>query len=113
MISFFPDPYPDELLYSVCARFADRVQYPGESSVVWQLFGTRNGAAVVDLPSRLGHLVATLPPEHNYTVDQLIDDHTLLPFYSPFCPPSRITTSARRYAFGSWFASLRTFGYFT
>jgi len=90
MISFFPDPYPDELLYSVCARFADRVQYPGESSVVWQLFGTRNGAAVVDLPSRLGHLVATLPPGHSYTVDQLIDDHTLLPFYSPFCPPSRI-----------------------
>lgn len=91
MISFFPDPYPDELLYSVCARFADRVQYPGESSVVWQLFGTRNGAAVVDLPSRLGHLVASLPPGHNYTVDQLIDDHTLLPFYSPFCPLSRIS----------------------
>jgi hypothetical protein len=28
MIGCFPDPYPDELLYSVCARFHERVQYP-------------------------------------------------------------------------------------
>ncbi len=90
MIGLFPEPYPDELLYSVCARFSDRVQYPGSSSVMRELFGTKNAVAVVDLPSRLGHLVAVLPPGHRYTVERLIDDHTLLPFYSPFCPPERI-----------------------
>jgi len=90
MIGFFPDPYPDELLYSVCARFADRVQYRGKSSVIRELFGTRNAVAIVDFPCRLGHLVDILPSGHHYTVDRFIDDHTLLPFYSPFCPPQRI-----------------------
>ncbi len=90
MISFFPDPYPDELLYSVCARFADRVQFKGNSSVIRELFGNRNNVAVVDLPNHLEYLVAALPTGHLYTEDQLIDKHTLLPFYSPFCPPERI-----------------------
>lgn len=90
MISFFPDPYPDELLYSVCARFADRVQFKGNSSVIRELFGSRNNVAIVDLPNHLEYLVTVLPTGHLYTEDQLIDKHTLLPFYSPFCPPERI-----------------------
>jgi hypothetical protein len=28
MIAHFPKPYPDELLYSVLARFQDRLGYP-------------------------------------------------------------------------------------
>lgn len=90
MIGFFPDPYPDELLYSVCARFQDIVQYSAPRYVFQELFGTRHTTAVVDLPSHLGHLVATIPSEHRYTVDRLIDEGTLLPFYSPFLPPDRV-----------------------
>lgn len=90
MIPFFPDPYPDELLYSVCARYQDQVQYPTTWSVVKDLFGIERAVAVVDLPSRLGNLVAALPLGHCYTVEQFIDDHTLLPFYSPFCLPEQI-----------------------
>ena len=41
MIGFFPDPYPDELLYSVLARFQSRVQYPSRESLVRELFGTK------------------------------------------------------------------------
>jgi transposase-like protein len=90
MIGFFPDPYPDELLYSVCARFQDIVQYSNYQRLVQELFGIRQAKAVVDLPSHLGHLVATIPSEHRYTVDRLIDEGTLLPFYSPFLPPDRV-----------------------
>jgi hypothetical protein len=90
MIPFFPDPYPDELLYSVCARYQDRVQYSKTQFAVKDLFGTERSVAVVDLPSRLGNLVAALPPGHRYTVERFIDDHTLLPFYSPFCAPAQI-----------------------
>ncbi|MBD1808116.1 TniQ family protein [Microcoleus sp. FACHB-SPT15] len=90
MIGFFPDPYPDELLYSICARFQNLVQYSNSELLVQELFGIRHARAVVGLPSHLGHLVATIPSGHRYTVDRLIDEATLLPFYSPFLPPDRV-----------------------
>lgn len=89
MIGFFPDPYPDELLYSVCARYSARVRYPSRTYVVQELFGA-NATAVIDLPCRLADFVSVLPQGHRYTVKRLIDEHTLLPFYSPFLPPERV-----------------------
>lgn len=91
MIACFPDPFPDELLYSVCARFHSRLQYSNKKSVLQELFDSSSCTAIVDLPCRLGSLVAALPPGHNYSVDQLIDNHTLLPFFSSFLPPEQIT----------------------
>ncbi|XWK89101.1 MAG: TnsD family Tn7-like transposition protein [Phormidium sp.] len=91
MIGFFPDPYPDELLYSVLARFQERVHYPSRESLVGELFGTKKAFATIDLPSHLCRLIASLPPGHLYTVDGFINNHTLLPFYSPFCTKERIT----------------------
>ncbi len=92
MIGNFPDPYPDELLYSVCARFSDRKGYSNRRFVVCDLFGDRNATIIVDLPRRLGNLVASLPPEHSYTVELFIDDHTLLPFYGPFLAPDKLNS---------------------
>ena len=51
MIATFPDPYPDELLFSVCARYAERMQYPNQHAVLQDLFGNRNKLASVALPS--------------------------------------------------------------
>jgi len=85
MIGYFPDPYPDELFYSMCARFADRMQYPSRRAVISEIFGCENAIAIAELPTRLDNVIATLRPEH-YTADDLIDQHTLLPFYGPFMP---------------------------
>ena len=90
MIGFFPDPYPDELLYSICARYSYLTQYPDKKLIVKELFGTRTALAIIDLPAHLNSLLAAIPVGHNYKVEQLIDNHTLLPFYSPFHPPNRI-----------------------
>lgn len=92
MIGFFPDPYPDELLYSVLARFQSRVHYPSRESLVRELFGTKKAFATIDLPTHLSRLIASLPPGHSYTVDRFIDNNTLLPFYSPFLAAQRINT---------------------
>lgn len=86
MIGFFPDPYPDEPLYSVCARYQDSVQYPSKSSVARELLGNGNAAAVIGLPWCLDNLIAALPPGHRYTIENLINHQTLLPFYNPFLP---------------------------
>ena len=89
MIGFFPDPYPDELFYSICARYSRRVGYQSQANITYDLFGARTLVAIA-LPSDLNHLISVLPPGHRYTVDQLIDEHTLLPFYAPFLPPERV-----------------------
>jgi hypothetical protein len=89
MIGFFPDPYPDELLYSVCARYHHRAGYRAYSYTSRDLFGA-SAAAAIGLQGRLNHLIAALPPGHRYSVAQLIDQHTLLPFYAPFLPPERV-----------------------
>ena len=84
MIGHFPIPYPDELVYSICARFSDRVHYRSPLSVLEELLGTKTGTAIAGLPTHLAHLVANLPPGYPATVDGFIDQHTLLPFYAPF-----------------------------
>jgi hypothetical protein len=66
MLGCFPAPYPDELLYSLCARFHGRMQYPNKKDTMQELFGDEAAIAVVDLPSNLGSLVSALPPSSPY-----------------------------------------------
>lgn len=90
MIGCFPPSYPDELFYSICARYAGRVQYRRKAAVMQELFGSGFGKGAIDLPTHLDVLVAALPPEHPYSVDRFIGEHTLLPFYCPFLPAERL-----------------------
>jgi hypothetical protein len=90
MIGFFADPYPDELLYSACARFSDKMKCRDMATAARELFGGKYGMAVVDFPNRLGHLISVMPPGHGYTVDRLIDENTPLRFYEPFIPAERV-----------------------
>ncbi|HEV2800375.1 MAG TPA: TnsD family Tn7-like transposition protein [Pyrinomonadaceae bacterium] len=89
MIGHLPTPNPDELLYSICARYASRVRYPSKKSVLLDLFGTHNVVASAGLPCRLDLLGEALPPGSEFTVKRLIDEHTLLPYYAPFVPAER------------------------
>jgi hypothetical protein len=88
-IPCFPPPYEDELFYGTCARFTQIAAYRSKRMVVEQLFGTSNALAVMDLPSRLEYFVDHLLPGYLYSVDRIIDEQTLLPFYEPFLPRKR------------------------
>ncbi len=88
MIACFPDPHPDELLYSVCARFDGEMIYPDRGTAAQRMFGVRHNPSI-DLPNRIDHLIGSILPPHCYTADGLIDDNTLLPFYAPFVPSER------------------------
>ncbi|HEV7378056.1 MAG TPA: TniQ family protein [Pyrinomonadaceae bacterium] len=90
MIGFFPDPYPDELLYSCCARFSCRAKYPTRSTAAKELFGSKYSLAIVDMPIGLDNLIARFPSGHIYTSDDMIDNHTLLPLYALFLPYKRL-----------------------
>lgn len=90
MLGHFPTPYPDELVYSLCARFSERVSYSSAKSILKELFGAPTASAVIDLPNRLGHLAAALPTGTSLTLDNLILRHTLFPFFSAFFHPLRV-----------------------
>jgi hypothetical protein len=89
MIACFPDPYPDELLFSVCARLDSMMLYPQQRTAVREMFGDKKAAAAIALPNRIDCLINALLFPHLYTADGLIDDNTLFPFYAPFVPTER------------------------
>lgn len=89
MIPCFPDPYPDELLYSLWARFSDRVHYFSEKYVLKELFGCENIRPTIDLPCNIGFFTEQLPSDCKYTADYFIDQHTLFPLYCPFMSQER------------------------
>lgn len=90
MISLFTDPYDDELLYSACARFSEKMKYPNIATAARELFGGKNGIAPIIFPNRLNHLISVITTGHNYTADRFIDDYTPFHFYAPFIPDERL-----------------------
>src|SRR4051812_5698387 len=86
MIANFPDPYEDELLFSVIARYTERMNYPARYTGCLELFGVRHGVLAIELPNRIDQLVTSLPPTAVYTADALIQKHTMFPLYAPFLP---------------------------
>lgn len=89
MMPFFPTPYPDELLYSVLARYHLRSGNISFKATMEDAFGTKNATAVVELPSNINALISNLPLNTEYTADYLIDNHTFFSFYTAFLPPKR------------------------
>ena len=96
MLGYFCAPYPDELLYSVCARLSARLAFPRAQHTLAELFGTPNAMIGVDLPSYLRHFIGVIPHGHGYTADQFIERHTLVPFYEPFLDQRRAATIRAR-----------------
>ncbi len=90
MIGHFPTPYPDELLYSICARFSNRVAYSSSKAVLLEVLGSITASAVIDLPNHLSHIITALPAGTSLTVDRLINQHSILPFFSSFMPSERV-----------------------
>jgi len=89
MIAFFPAFYPDELVFSACSRYHERMNYRSSYCTARDLFGVSTARTSVDLPSRLHDLSKVLPFGHSYTADRLLTQHTLFPVYAAFESPKR------------------------
>lgn len=86
MAHWFPKLYTNETFYSACARYASQASYGSYSKIMEDLFGISTAHVRTDFPSHLQAFLQRLPSGHEFTVDRLIDHHTLLPFYRPFLP---------------------------
>lgn len=84
MITFFPTPYPDEILYSVFARYHDKSPNFNGSETARDLFNVNRIVCSLEFPTLLDKLLQNMPLNSPYDVDRLIVDHTLFPFYTAF-----------------------------
>lgn len=89
MLPFFPDPYPDELLYSVFSRYHLWSGNMNYKETQYDLFGNRSAKPIFDLPSRIDALIKQLPIGANYSSESFIYNNTLYPYYSVFLPFER------------------------
>lgn len=80
------NPHPDELLYSVLARFnlVSRNVMIGSKETVQDAFSSRTASAVYDLPTRLSILHSNLPVGTHFTPERMIQNLTLYRLYAPF-----------------------------
>jgi Tn7-like transposition protein D/TniQ len=81
MVVGFPFPYPDETIPSAVARYIERLGFPDVTPALTELYGRATVGNVTDLPTNLGALAEALG---HCSVDMLIDEHTLWPFYAAF-----------------------------
>ncbi|MED4912117.1 TnsD family Tn7-like transposition protein [Brevibacillus centrosporus] len=83
-----PIPYPDELLYSVIARYHLRTNNESPKWTFREIYGTENVIPTIDLPSHLEAL-ARRSELQGMSADDWIDRHTFFPYYAPFLPKER------------------------
>jgi hypothetical protein len=107
MLGNFPDPYPDELLYSVCARYKKRLMYSKDLNVFRDLFGVTYKVFDINQPTGLQYILQELSPGHCYSIEQLIQENTLVPFYQAFCKKGYFQTCKKQmsessYLKGGW-----------
>ena len=86
MLVYFPEPYRDELLYSLLARYHRHVGSSSPKQTLDDLFGSRGVIARLDLQGSLGLLSTHLPPGWGMGPERLAVDYTLFPYYLAFQP---------------------------
>lgn len=87
MLHWFPTPYPDELLYSVLARYHVRSGNTSAKTTTAELFGKRSIRSVLDLPANLNVLVNRIGS--NWDAESLIFHNTMYPYYASFLLPKQ------------------------
>jgi hypothetical protein len=89
MIAFFPEPYEDELAYSIYSRYHIRSGNISAKHTLMELYSTTSVTASMELPSNIDMLINNLPENSSISAEELIYNHTLYPFYSGFMLDSR------------------------
>lgn len=87
MLSFFTDPYPNELISSACGRYHYYIGNIDYKDTLEELFGKRSIISDFYLGHYLGYLAEQIGDK--YSAEDLIWKHTIFPFYAPFIPRAR------------------------
>ena len=83
-----PIPYPDELLYSVIARYGIHAGITSPKQLLDEVFQNRQIIASVAFQGHLSQISAHYQGNTDLTPYKLLQRHTLFPLYSPFVHPN-------------------------
>jgi len=86
MLTFVPEIYPDELLYSVIGRLGCHSGIISPKLLLDEVFGNRNVRAGVFLQTNIGRLAANIPTTCRMTAQKLAELTTLFPYVTAFQP---------------------------
>jgi hypothetical protein len=92
MINFLPNPYPDELLYSVFSRYHTYSPNIRSSVSVQDLFGEGFTPIGCLWQVNLANLLARLPANSKLTSEFIFNNLSLLPIIKPFQTEEKIKT---------------------
>lgn len=91
VLGFFPLSYPEETLYSIVSRYKDILKLRCSTFKI-SLFGNKciqwpaNG-----IPHSTFNLLSSLPTGHRLTIEYIVSNHSLIPYYAPFLPDQYTT----------------------
>lgn len=83
MISYFSKPLPDELFYSILARYSAHTLTP-VIQVGYSLFGTKTFSSHFHIPNKIRDVVNKIGAIISMDIDSFIKDHTFYQFLSSF-----------------------------
>lgn len=83
MISYFPTPYEDELLYSLIVRFHKRTGNYLMCDTLNELFNNKRARSSAILPTKLGRFAENIK-HFKISFDEILINHTLFPFFMAF-----------------------------
>ncbi|MGF7060512.1 TnsD family Tn7-like transposition protein [Brassicibacter mesophilus] len=87
MLTFFTDPYKDELLYGAIGRYHYYVGNIDYKDTLREIFENESVIPSLELCGYLDGVSKNLGEK--YTPDYIINNHTIFPFYAPFMPICR------------------------
>jgi len=85
MACILPKPYPDELLFSVIARYCSYLRL-NLSAFARDFFGKKSIRLRADLPGALQEIAEKTYLIWGHSTDDILNELTLFPYYQPFLP---------------------------
>ncbi len=89
MIVYFPKPLPDEILYSMIARYGAHTLTTSYQPLMRVLYGKKSLETNIDLPGHMSLFSKNTQRVLSLTDDELINKHTLWPYYAHFIKKER------------------------
>jgi len=100
-LQFFPEPYPDECLYSIFCRYFVRNFDVSHYSIINELFGSNISLLPsVSVPRGLHLLNYWLHENSKITRRMLVENHTMYPYLSIFYPGDMMESMEKHIATG-------------
>lgn len=86
---YFPQPYPNEILYSIIARYKEHSLFTSTIQVYNQLFSKGYVSANLIFPRHLEQLSNNVKLFLPYNTQAIIDKFTIIPCYKKFLSPEK------------------------